>query len=371
VIKTWIPNHYDRAKEKFLSSKAISEQDKSAVTALIDKLLATKIKYSRAEKYYLYLRLIIERGYLHSFHDVTQDALYHTLSIIEHNTGYGSEAKRDYKIFLKRVLEHLNNPLATQIKTTSARAILPRFFLTVHDILKICQCNWPHFRDKAMLACLYESNCRPHEFFMLKREDIRFETIPAKMANGNGTPVSVSLDIAYLTLSPESKTGARVVSLFFTVPWLKAWLKMRNYTYVQSMDSVESKNCTKVQDDHVWVDIRGGRRGQHIKYETARKAVKQIAKAAGIERWNEVQLYTSRRGRNTELSQILSYSQHCKQAGWQQDSDMPAVYNQVHGIDLTGALLSPYGITIDHHKNEKQAWIEIMGLGLEFLKKMK
>jgi integrase len=99
--------------------------------------------------------------------------------------------KRDHKIALKRILEHLNNPLAAIIKTSTPAKYLPRFFLTVHDILKMVTCDHPHLRDKAMAACLYESNCRPHEFFMLKRSDIRFEISPAKIWDGNGNMIKI------------------------------------------------------------------------------------------------------------------------------------------------------------------------------------
>jgi hypothetical protein len=53
---------------------------------------------------------------------------------------------------------------------------------------------------------------------------------------------------------------------------------------------------------------------------------------------------------------------------FKQNSDMPAIYNQTAGIDVTGALLSPYGIMIDSLKNEKQAWIEILKRGQSILK---
>ncbi len=342
----WIKNNYERAKALFLKSN-VNIEDKTLICRMVDKLLATKIKHSRAEKYYIYARLINERGWLGTYQGISEDDLYRFLAEIEHNPKLGAEAKRDYKIVVKRILEEQNNPLSKIIKTSSPGKNIPRYFLTVHDVLKMLKSDWKHLRDKAIIACLYEGNFRPHEFFLLKYDDVRFETIPAKMWDGNGGFVKINLEIAWVTVSKDSKTGARPVPLIFTVPWLKAWLRIGR----------------KIgNDNYLWTELRGARAGDYIEYPAARKTMKGLAQVAGID-YRKFQLYSSRRGRNTELSQVLSYSQHCLHAGWQQDSDMPRIYNQTAGINILSPLLAPFGIIIEKIQSERQAWLEIMKIG--------
>ncbi|MCZ7394050.1 MAG: hypothetical protein O8C56_12120, partial [Candidatus Methanoperedens sp.] len=300
----WIKNNYEPAKAHFLESN-VNSDDKKLICRMIDKLLATKIKHSRAEKYYIYARLIIERGWLGTYQCISEEDLYRFLAEVEHSPKLGAEAKRDYKIVVKRVLEERNNPLSEIIKTSSPRKNIPRYFLTVYDVLKMLKSDWKHLRDKAIMACLYEGNFRPHEFFLLTLDDVRFEVIPAKMWDGNGGFVKISLEIAWVTVSRDSKTGARPVPLVFTVPWLKAWLKL----------SIQMNTNENRISNYIWTELRGARAGDYIEYPAARKAMKGLAKSAGID-YKKLQLYSSRRGRNTELSQVLSYSQHCLHAGW-------------------------------------------------------
>jgi integrase len=141
-----------------------------------------------------------------------------------------------------------------------------RLFLvgTVHGILKIVECDWPYLRDKSSVACLFESCCRPHEFFMLKRRDIEFEIVPAEIWNGKGGQIKVDIEIATLQVSNEAKTGGRLIPLVFTFPLLKAWLRQSGNT------------------EYIWMKLRGANAKQPIEYPEARKALKKIAECAGI-----------------------------------------------------------------------------------------
>lgn len=289
---TWLPDKYESSKTHFISSD-IPEKDKTEICKLVDKLLATKIKRSRATKYYDSLRLMVERGWIPSYHGVTDSALYHCLTEIEQDDSLGMWAKRDYRLPLKLILKELNNSLADIIKPNKGRnkQQLPQAYLTVHDILKMVQCDWPHLRDKSMIVCLYESCCRPHEFFTLERDDVKFEIIPAKIWDGNGGQIKINLEVATLFVQPEGKTGARPVPLVWTVPWLKAWLRERNTLNVSNVTNVRNvldipknipKSIPKEENDYIWTKLRGANKNRHIEYPEARKAMKQIANAAGI-----------------------------------------------------------------------------------------
>ncbi len=348
----WLPDKYGGSKMRLLSSM-VQKEDKTEICKLIDKLLATKIKHSRAAKYYDGLRLMVERGWIPSYHNLTEADLYHCLTEIEQSDELGVWAKRDYKLPLKLILKELNNPLADIVKPNKGRnkQQLPQAYMTVHDILKMVQSDWPHLRDKAAVACLYESCCRPHEFFMLKRRDVKFEIVPAKVWNGNGSQLKIDLEIATLMVSNGAKTGGRPVPLTFTVPWLKAWLRQNGST------------------DYIWTKLRGANAKEAIEYPEARKAIKQIANAAGVEP-EKAHFYAERHGRSTEVSKHMSLAQQCQFAGWTQGSKMAQVYNHLSGKDVVAPLLSPFGITVESAQSERDVWLKIMKLGQEYLIKM-
>lgn len=348
----WIAHKYDSARAHFLSSN-IKKEDKEIICNMLDKLLATKIKRSRAVKYYDNMRLMVERNWLEGYHDVREEDLYRCLSEIEHNVSLGVWAKRDYKLALKLVLNELDNPLAAVIKPNKDRGKrqqFPQAFLTVHDVLRMVESDWKHLRDKAMIACLYESCCRPHEFFMLHRKDVRYDIVPAQLWDGNGGKVKVDIEVATLNISPEAKTGARPVPLIFTVPWLKAWMRQSGNT------------------EHIWTKLRGANRNKHIEYWEARKALKQIASVAGIPP-EKAHFYASRHGRSTEVSRYMTPSQQSQYAGWVQGSKMPRTYIHLSGKDVIAPLLSPFGITVESMQSERDVWLKIMKMGQEQLRK--
>lgn len=351
---TWLPEVYDTSRSRLLKTTAISEEDKKTITYLIEKLLATKIQKNRAVKYLDNLRLIVERGWLESYQDLEEQELYQCLSAIEHNKALGIWAKRDYKIALKRVLEELDNPLAKIINTNKGREKqqMPKAFLTVGDILKVANSSWPYIRDMALLICLYESCCRPHEFILLKRQDVRFDIVPAQIWDGNGGKLKIDIEIATLNISNNAKTGGRPVPLVFSVPWLKAWIRQR-----------KAIDC---QDDNIWAEIRGKNKGHPLKYHAARKTIKEMIIRAGIEP-AKAHFYAARHGRSTEVCKYMTQAQQSEYAGWVQGSRMPRTYIHLSGKDVIAPLLSPFGITVESAQSERETWLQIMKLGKQAL----
>ncbi len=346
----WLPDKYDVSKTHLLSSK-VQQRDKKTICELLDKLLATKIKLHRATKYIDSLRLMIERGWIPTYHDIGEAELYRCLTEIEHNENLGIWAKRDFKLSLKLILKELNNPLADIIKPNKDRGKqqLPQQYLTVHDILTMVKSDWPHLRDKVMIACLYESGCRPHEFFKATRKDIKFEIAPAKIWDGNGGQIKVDIEIATLFVSPEAKTGARPVSLVFTVPWLKAWLR-------------QSGN-----QDYVWTKMRGANTDKAIEYSEARKALKQVAKCAGVP-LEKAHFYAERHGMATEMSRCMTSAQLSQFAGWVQGSRMPRTYIHLSGKDVIAPRMASFGIVVEQTHSDREAWLKIMRIGQQHLK---
>jgi integrase len=338
---------YSIAKNRVMRSNKISKKDKTAINKLLNKLLAsTKIKKRRAIKYYDNLRLMLERNNVPTYHDLTEEHLDSCLSEIEQNPAFGPLTKRDYKIALKRMLEFLENPLASQIKTSAGHYTIPEFFVSIHDVLKMIRTDRP-LRDRIMAACFYESNCRPHEFFQLKKENLRFETILTKAWDGNGGMVEIRIEVCFLGISPESKTGPRNPPLIFTVPLLKMWLATIN------------------NSEYVWTGIGNPGRDEVIEYPAAAKAIRELARAANILNWKKVTLYKFRHGMNTYLSGVLTQAQQNEHAGWKQGSKMAATYIHMKGTNLLKPLLAPFGIMVISNQDEREAWLELMRIGVQ------
>jgi hypothetical protein len=125
------------------------------------------------------------------------------------------------------------------------------------------------------------------------------------------------------------------------------------------------------REQFLWTELRGSGKGEQIQYAAARKAIRNLTEAANIENGDKVNLYSFRHGRNTEVSQSMTYAQHCEYAGWYQGSDMPRTYNHLAGMSMVSPLLSPYGIQVESSHSDRNAWVEIMKKGQNYAKTQK
>lgn len=149
----------------------------------------------------------------------------------------------------------------------------------MHSVITFCP-------STKCLNCFYESNTRPHEFLNLKWTDIDPQCIPIKKRDNNGNTVETMMDVVYLNV--DGKTGPRRTFVVFSVPFLVAW----------------KKAYPKGADGYIWIDIENNL--EQLKYAAANKVVRSAAKRAGIS--ENIKLYSFRHGKNTEVSEVLSYA---------------------------------------------------------------
>ncbi len=214
--------------------------------------------------------------------------------------------------------------------------------MNIFDIIKLIEvCQNP--RDKAIVACLFESNTRPKEFFNLCWKEIQYEKIDVKMWDGNGAMINQQIDVIFLNI--EGKTGPRRTFLFFSAPYLLAWKNARPHT----------------PDDHIWIDLENDL--EQLKYPAARKIINTLANRCDLEKY--ITPYSFRHGRNTEVCEVLSYAQHCEYAGWHQGSDMPKVYNHLSGLNTVAPILGEYGVVVERRQAIREAWIQLYQKGLK------
>jgi site-specific recombinase XerD len=172
-----------------------------------------------------------------------------------------------------------------------------------------------NFRDKAIIAVLYETGCRIGEFLNMKIRDVKFDKFGA-IAHVNG------------------KTGERIIRLVNTVPYLKEWLRYHpdnredNWFWVAKYD----KDVKRLDYMSIW----------HTLKETALKA----------EMTKNVRPHIMRHSRITHVATKVSECVLRIMFGWTPGSDMPKIYTHLSGKAVDDAVLNGvYGIS--NGKEEK------------------
>jgi integrase len=181
------------------------------------------------------------------------------------------------------------------------------------------------FRDKAIIAGLFESACRISEWANIKLKNIIYDK--------QGLQVTVS-----------GKTGARTLRLVNSVPYIIEWLKIH-----PSKDNPESYlwvNFSRTQPSNI---------GKRLKYNGFYMAIKSSARKAGIEK--NVYPHLLRHSRLSEISYKLSDPVLKRIAGWKMNSNMPQVYLHLNGKDTDKTILrNVYGIE-DETESDKDVLV--------------
>jgi len=229
-----------------------------------------------------------------------------------------SEAtKKQYKVGIVRFLRHWgresdNRNLIELFNNfdfgkTKSKRKLPEDLLTKEDIDKmIAVAELP--RDKALVAILYESGARRGELVNCRVKDVR--------PNPNGFHIRL-----------DGKTGARQVLVHFYQSYLKDWINAHPIK-----DDPNAPLFGKFEDQkYIALD------GAAIYY-----LVTKIARTAGIKGRCHPHLF--RHSIATNMAKTLTENQLKARFGWDQSSNMTAVYVHLSGKDVDDALLESYGI---------------------------
>ena len=187
-----------------------------------------------------------------------------------------------------------------------------------------------NFRDKAIIATLYESGARRGDLMSCHIRNIIFDSSGVKVT------------------FPEGKTGARTVRLVYAASFLRAWIENHPCRLNGEPDP----------DAFLCVALHPKKRTDPKTGETVRVfermttyglslQIQKIADRVGIKK--KVNPHAFRHARATELAEYFSDQQLKQYLGWAPGSCMAAVY--IHNPDTENTLLKMYGLEVDEAKD--------------------
>jgi len=189
----------------------------------------------------------------------------------------------------------------------------PDELLTRDDIKAIIEaCDHP--RDRALIACLYESGARRGEFLGLNIRNVEIDDRGA-----------------VIRLNPEgdNKTGTRRIRLIQSAVYLQNW--------------IENHPNSQDRDAPLWISLDQSRHGERLSEPGIRFLVKKLGRRADLDKHVHPHLF--RHSRATELaSKGYSESEMRIMLGWADGSDMPSRYIHMSGEDVEEKMLKMHGL---------------------------
>ena len=286
--------------------------NKQYLLEFIDFLRASGLSKARIERYIYTLK---DLALIHAkdFKKLCKKDVVRLISVVE-SRDYTVHTKNIYKIMLKRFVTWLfdaSEPpsVVAWLKKEGKRSkVLPDELLTQGEVKSLIE-SCLNYRDKALIATMYESGCRVGEI-------------------GNLLLKHVSFDEYGAVLMVDGKTGQRRVRLINSVPYLAEWL-----------------NHHPLRNEPVsplWVALPPNKPSL-IAYQTIRRLLKKAANRSNIKK--RVNPHSFRHARATQLASHLTEAQMKEYLGWVQDSSMASTYIHLSGRDVDKALLKMNGMS--------------------------
>lgn len=303
-----------------VTSSSLSSRNKELALTFKDNCLANGLSPRRVSKYLWQLRQV-SQWLGKDFDKATIDDLKRVVATVE-TSGYAPWTKCDYRVALRVFYRWLsggeNYPdLVRWIRPRHPRGrdMMPSDLLTEDDIKKMVSAA-DHPRDRALVACLYESGARIGEVLGIRLRDMVFDKYGVLvMLNG--------------------KTGPRRIRLVACVPFLQAWLN-------RHPDPNSSASPLWVTKTH--------KAGQ-LTYTVVRQLLLMLRRRARIQK--PVNPHHFRHSRATFLANHLTEAQMKDYLGWVQSSEMAAVYVHLSGRDVDRAILGLHGLADPEDQNSK------------------
>jgi integrase len=243
--------------------------------------------------------------------------------------GYSQGSKALYKTLIKRFYAWLYKSkdgeypeVVSWIKAGRRRGNnLRDKILSEDEIYKLIQAA-DNYRDKALIAVLYESACRVSELLTLRLKHVRFDKY--------GASILVS-----------GKTGERPIRLINSVPYLQKWLNVH-----PAKDNLEAPVFSRARGDIF----------RPLSKREVYGLVGKLSKRARIEK--KVHPHMLRHSRLTELASKLKEPELRLFAGWTNSSDMPAIYVHLSARDVDEAIRRIAGILEPEEKKPEPSKLE-------------
>ncbi len=212
------------------------------------------------------------------------------------------------KIILRAFLRPINPEAASTIEPHNVSSnVTPDELLSEDDIRTLIKAA-PNARDKALIACFYDSGCRRSELLSTTIADAKFD------------------DYGCVLWLRESKTQSRPARLVFASSYLNDWLDV----HPRKEDPTAPIFCS-LRTPYNAISRSG-------LYEQ----LKVIKAKTGIKKPTNCHNY--RHSRATDLAKKLTEQQMKKVLGWTPKSNMCSVYVHLSGEDVDEAMLKVAGI---------------------------
>jgi integrase len=161
---------------KALDRSNISESNKKLILRYKNWRIANGVSFARVQRELVSLRVLCERFEV-EFEEIDEEKLIEILAAIE-TAGWKLATKNEYKRDLRQLLRMLGKEdLASKIRCREPKdnELTRDDLLTVDEVLKFVNAAMNE-RDKAMIMCHLDLECRPEELLTLRFGDFQRDT---------------------------------------------------------------------------------------------------------------------------------------------------------------------------------------------------
>jgi integrase len=321
-VKVFVMREYIHAYAKNLeeeikrvNASSLLPENKALILRFYEHNFAKSISLPRMERQMSVLRKTSE--FLKKDFSLVSKEDYEQFFIWMNRQGYKEGSIWTYKNVLHVFHKWLNNPECVnwfRFKKMK-NSILPEQLFDQEDILKLLKAGVTS-RDKALLACLWETGARIGEIGNARIKDVSFDEFGGRiLLNG--------------------KTGMRKVRIVQSAPYVLEWINEHPY----------SKNI----NSPLWVCLHKNV-CEKMCYAGLVKVLNSMRKKAGIQK--PVNPHHFRHSRATHMAQFLTDAQMKEYFGWGQDSQMAARYVHLSGKQVDDAILRMNGLKKKEEQRE-------------------
>jgi site-specific recombinase XerD len=305
----------EAAIRRIKADDCILPSNKEAILSYVPELVAKGLTAPRVAKYLTNLpNIAIWLGV--DFKESTRDDITRVLNELL-KRQYSAWTVQGYKVILKKFYQWLfhceDKEYPQQVKhvKTSLKykdRKMPEELWTEEEVKKLVAAA-KHPRDKALIMSLYESGCRVGEISSVRIKHLNFDAYGA-------------------VLIVDGKTGMRRLRLVSSVPALAAWL--------------ECHPDRANPDAPLWVGIGTRNMSMPLTYPCITKVIEKAAHATGIRKKYNPHIF--RHSRATFLAKFMTEAKLKYWMGWDQSSNMAAIYVHLSGRDIDDTILEMHGV---------------------------
>lgn len=203
-----------RTLDRIKTSTAISKENKEIIIRFHDSCFADGLSICKTERY-IYDLFRLSQILNKDLDTATREDLQSVAAEIE-KREWTASSKQTFKVLMKKFYKWIEGTdeypdkikwMKTNIKSSHKK--LPDELFNEEDIEKLIRFA-ETIRDKAFISVLYESGCRIGEIGEMKIKDIWFDTFGAR-------------------IHVSGKTGARIVRVVNSAPYLQEWINSHPY----------------------------------------------------------------------------------------------------------------------------------------------